>query len=85
MVLGLSIGTWGVLAPTTVPAILLQIVHVAVLATLTLITRMAAWRWVVQPIVPPSFKVIGLYYGFLFGILFIIRRRKIHENSRPRL
>lgn len=78
MVLGLSIGTWGVLAPSTVPTVFLQMVHVAVHATLALIERMASWRWVVRPMLPPSLKAIGLYYGFLFGILFIVRRRKIH-------
>jgi hypothetical protein len=85
MVLGLTIGTWGVLAPGSVPAFLLGVVHVAVGLTLSLIQRMAAWRYVVRPLTPPPWYVIGLYYGFLFGILFMIRRRKIHENHRPRL
>ena len=85
MVLGLSIGTWGVLAPTTVPAFLLEAVHVAVGLTLSLIQRMAAWRYVVQKLAPPPWYAVVLYYGFLFGILFVIRRRKIHENHRPRL
>ncbi len=78
MVLGLSIGTWGVLAPATVPVFLLEVVHIAVGLTLSLIQRMAAWRYVVRPLTPPPWYAIGLYYGFLFGILFIIRRRKIH-------
>ncbi len=85
MVLGLSIGTWGVFAPSTVPGFFLQVTHVAVHATLELIEGMAAWRWVVRPMNSPPWYVIGLYYGFLFSILFMIRRRKIHEKSRPRL
>ena len=85
MVLGLSIGTWGVLAPTTVPACLIEVVHIAVGVTLSLIQHMAAWRYVVRTLSLPPWYAIELYYGFLFGILFVIRRRKIHENHRPRL
>ena len=78
MILGLSIGTWGVFAPTTVPQVLLRVVHIAVHWTLLLIQRMAAWRYVVQQVESPSWTTLGLYYGFLFGILLMVHRRKIH-------
>jgi competence protein ComEC len=88
MVLGLSIGTWGVLAPSSVPGFLLQVTHIAVHATLALIKQMASWRWVVCGMTSPPWYAIGLYYGLLFSILFMIRRREIHasyEKSRPRI
>jgi competence protein ComEC len=85
MVLGLTIGTWGVVAPATVPDFALRIVFTAVRMTLALIRGMASWRYVVLSLPAPSLWSIGLYYGFLFGILFLIRRRTLYANHRPRL
>ncbi len=83
MVLGLFVGTWGVLAPGTVPVFALKLIHGAVSVTLTLIQRMASWSWAVRAVTPPAWYTIGLYYGFLFGILFIVSRRKIYAKNNP--
>ena len=92
MIAGLLVGTWGMVAPGTVPACLVYVIHRMVGATLALIRHMAAWPYAVRPVVPPAWWACGLYYGILFGILFIIHRRKIHvethfplSNRRPRL
>jgi len=92
MVLGLAVGTWGVLAPGAVPAFLVEIIRFSVHVTLELIRRMSAWRWAVCDTLPPPWWICGLYYGFLFGILFVVHRRKIygrihssHEAGRARL
>ena len=78
MVLGLFIGTWGVLAPASVPRLLVGLVHLAVRMTLELILHMAARRWSVQSVAPLPWWAVWLYYGGLFGILLLIRRRKIN-------
>jgi len=83
MIAGLLAGTWGVVSPGTVPGILLSFIHWVVGATLALIQKMAGWRWAVRAVTPPAWWVIGLYYGFLFGILFIIHRRKIYAENHP--
>src|SRR5439155_922876 len=82
MVLGLFAGTWGVLSPDTVPACVTGFIHHVVRMTLGLIEHMAAWPYAVRSILPPAGWVVGLYYGTLFGILFLISRRKIHEENR---
>ncbi len=83
MILGLAVGTWGVMAPGTVPAFLVDLTRWAVHLTLALIERMSAWRWAVRPVTPPAWWICGLYYGVLFGILFVIRRRKIYVENHP--
>ncbi len=85
MVLGLVIGTWGVCAPHSVPAILVWLMRQGVEWMLTLIERMAGWSWVVRSLDLPPPWVLGLYYGGLFGILFLAHRRKKNEKSRPHL
>ena len=84
MVLGLSIGTWGVLCPASMPQIAVWMVRVWTRVTLALIRWMAAWRFVAIAAKPPPWPLIGLYYGMLFSILLIVRRRKNNENNRPR-
>ena len=83
MVMGLFIGTWGVFAPETIPKAVTTLMHAAVKMTLDLIMRMAAFPWAVRPVNPPAWYVITLYYGFLFGILFTVRRRKIYVEKNP--
>ena len=83
MILGLFVGAWGVMAPSTVPAVAIHVIHMAVHSTLMLIERMASFPWAVRPVAPPSWYVIGLYYGFLFGILFVVSRRKIYAQNNP--
>jgi competence protein ComEC len=92
MILGLAVGTWGADAPGSVPHFLVSLIHGAVRMTLALIMRMSAWPWAVLAVAPPPWWASVLYYGFLFGILFVIRRRKtygqIHsslETGRARL
>ena len=85
MILGLLVGTWGVFLPHSVPHMILELMHYSVHMTLALIQRMAAVPWAVQSIRPPSMWVVGLYYSFLFGILFLLRSRKIYEKSSPGL
>jgi ComEC/Rec2-related protein len=84
MIFGLLVGTWGVLSPGTVPVFLVHGMYFAVHWTLALIESMAAGRWAVRQITPPAWWVCGLYYGFLFGILFTIHRRK-NGSTRLRL
>jgi competence protein ComEC len=81
MILGLAVGTWGVLAPTAIPSLLVRAVYLAVHLTLVLIERMGATRWSVRPMTPPPGWACGLYYGVLFGILFLIHRRKSHVKT----
>ncbi len=91
MICGLTVGTWGVLLPGTVPLPFIAFVRVGVRITLSLIEHLSLWRWAVRPVSPLAGWVVGLYYGFLFGILFMIHRRKIYaeknppQNRRPRL
>jgi uncharacterized membrane protein len=74
---GLAVGTWGVFLPGTVPWPVIVFVRTGVRVTLALIVRMGAWRWSVRPVTPPAAWVVGLYYGTLFGILFLLHRRKM--------
>ena len=83
MVVGLAVGTWGVFLPGTVPGPVIACVRDGVRVTLALILRMGAWRWSVRPVTPPAWWVVGLYYGFLFGILFLLHRRKIYGRIHP--
>ena len=83
MVMGLAVGTWGVCASHPVPEVVVMIVRLTVHMTLELIKRMSAWRWAIIPIAPPPGWVSVLYYGFLFGILFMIHRRKIYAENDP--
>ena len=89
MILGLIVGTWGVIAPASVPGCAVWMVRMSVHLMLALIERMSAWSWAMRSVDPPPWPVVGLYYGFLFGILFLIRRRPIPYKSRvgtvPRL
>ena len=83
MVAGLAVGTWGVAAPGTVPAPLIAGVRWAVHLTLSFIERMSASRWAVRSVTPPPWYAVGLYYGFLFGILFLFHRRKTYADIHP--
>ena len=83
MIAGLSVGVWGVCLPGTVPASVARGVQAGVRLMLALIERMSAWRWAVRPIAPPAWWIIGLYYGFLFGILFVVQRRKSYAEKHP--
>jgi len=82
MVSGLFVGIGGVFAPRMVPGFAVQLIHTAVRMTLSLILRMADFPWAVRPVMPPAWYVAALYYGFLFGILFLFRRRPILTNHR---
>jgi hypothetical protein len=73
------------LAPASVPAGLVWLVHQVVRMTLTLIEWMADCRWAVRPVTPLPLWATWLYYGSLFGILLVIRRRKNNEQGRSRL
>jgi competence protein ComEC len=83
MVLGLAVGTWGVIAPATVPAAIVTVIGWIVHMTWRLILKLAACRWAVRPLQPPAVWVCGLYYGILFGILFLLYRRKIYAETHP--
>jgi len=83
MIFGLAVGTWGVLLPGTVPGPVVALVRSGVHMMLSLIEHMSAWPWAVRPVVPPAWWIIGLYYGFLFGILFLFHRRKTNAEKTP--
>jgi ComEC/Rec2-related protein len=83
MICGLTVGTWGVILPGTVPMPVIAFVRAGVRITLSLIEHMSLWRWSVLFIRPLSGWVVGLYYGFLFGILFVTHRRKIYAEKNP--
>ena len=83
MIAGLTVGTWGVFAPRTVPAAAVVVVRMGVRLTLALIERMSAWRWAVRRVTPMAWWSVGLYYGFLFGILLLLHRRKIYAEKNP--
>jgi competence protein ComEC len=85
MVAGLIAGSWGVIAPHSVPGWIIAGVHSLVHLTLQVIKCMAGWSWAVRPIDPLPGWACWLYYGFLFGILLVFRRRKNHEKNRSRL
>jgi hypothetical protein len=83
MILGLIVGTWGVIAPGSVPGWAVWMVWMSVHLMLVLIERMSSWRWAMRPVIPPPWYAVALYYGFLFGILCLIRRRKIYGQNHP--
>jgi len=79
MVLGLFTGTWGIVSPATVPALLIRATHTALQIIFQAIERLSAWRWAAVVLHAPSLGVCALYYLSLFGILFKIRSRTNHE------
>jgi competence protein ComEC len=83
MIAGLAVGTWGVLLPGEVPSPVIAFVRVAVRSMLALIEKMSSWPWAVRPLAPPAWWIVGLYYGFLFGILFLVHRRKTYAEKIP--
>jgi len=83
MILGLIVGTWGVIAPGSVPGWAVWMVRMSVHLMLILIERMSSWRWAMRTLTPPPWYAVGLYYGFLFGILFLLRRRKTYDETHP--
>jgi competence protein ComEC len=92
MIFGLGVGTWGVVAPSTVPSILLRAIAASVKGTLKLIEAMGRSPHAVVTVPPPAGWIYGLYYGILFGILFVFHRRRIYaqtqfpiSSDRPRL
>lgn len=85
MILGLIVGTWGVIAPGSVPGWAVRIVRMSVHFMLVLIERMSAWSWAMRSVVPPAGWIVMLYYTGLFGILLVIRRRRIYAEKHPPL
>jgi len=83
MIVGLAVGTWGALLPGTVPWPVIAFVRGGARLMLALIERMSAWPWAVRPVAPPAWWIVGLYYGFLFGILSLVHRRKIYAKKIP--
>lgn len=79
MVLGLVFGSWGVFAPELVPEPAIRLVEYLLGWMLAIIERMAGWSWAVLEVRPPPGWAVWLYYGGLFGILILSRRRKIHD------
>jgi competence protein ComEC len=85
MVLGLILGTWGTFWPGTVPALFLAGVRLAAQGVLRLIEHLSAWRWAVVEIPALPVWACWLYYGVLFGILFVIHRRETYDQTHSSL
>jgi competence protein ComEC len=85
MVIGLIVGTWGAFWPGTVPALFLVLARLAARGVLRLIEHLCAWRWAVVEVPALPLWACWLYYGVLFGILFVIHRRETYDQSRPSL
>ena len=85
MVVGLAVGTWGALPPRNGSGPVVAFVRAGVASRSRLIGRMSAWPWSVLPMTPPPWWAVGLYYGFLFGILFLLHRRKIYGQIHPKI
>jgi len=81
---GLFFGTWGVLSAATVPPVFVRILEWLIHATLICIHAMARCPHAIIPVPRLPLWIPAVYYGSLFGILFLFRRRKRHaENTRP--
>lgn len=78
MVLGLFLGSWGVISPESVPSGGLGITGTLLRAMMWMMETMAGWSWAVLSLPPPPGWGVALYYGGLFAILFYAHRR----NSR---
>lgn len=75
MILGLVVGTWGVLAPGSVPQGLITATEMLVRWTLAWIGYMSRWRWAYVTFASPPLWAIIVYYAILFSILFMVSRR----------
>jgi len=84
MIAGLSLGTWGVCSPGTVPSMLMTAMHMALRGTLRAIETMSGWTWAALPLPAPSKWACGIYYALLIGILWVRRnfyRKHVQKTS----
>ena len=77
MILGLLLGTWGVLVPVGVPPVLIWMMHGLMGMTLVAIERMSAWSWAAIPVPKLSWEGCLVYYLLLIGILW-----KLHDAQK---
>jgi competence protein ComEC len=84
MVLGLVFGTLGVATGWNVPAPAFLLIQGLLAGALGTIRTVGDWRWSTLLLPSPGLPALALYYGFLFSILFVIYRRKLHgQNLLP--
>lgn len=81
MAMGLAIGTVGMWVPAAVPPILIRLTGLFTQGALRGIFWFSQPSWAAVASPPPGPLACGMYYGFLFGILFLLDRRKIHAEK----
>jgi len=76
MIYGLLVGSWGVLSPGRVPKPLIDGMSFLLQTTLKAIEGLSRWKFAAVVLRAPPWPLCAVYYLSLFGILFLIRRRK---------
>lgn len=85
MVAGLALGAIGAVAPAVVPSFAIAGVEKGMTLLWQLIDGLAAWPGAVVEVAAPSRLRLGLYYGALCSILFVIHRRRNHVHPALQL